>query len=701
MELVAKSWTRAGQSGPYRAELLRKLSLDAGDQNPVAVWQRYDPQALYGTYEREFTETLAQASGDSTVNYQWSVYAAQQDFGLNLNLDLGVCGVSLEGELDHGAEAVNERGVIERSRYWPTESYPAMTTALFPTQSWLSLLSQWGANAAGPIGQAVQAAATTVENAGNTVVQVAGQGYHGVLNIASGTMAAGSHLYAWASGGLGGLFGAPRPLRLDPPQPGGPRADADYLPPDGANNYSYGIGGIYQFTSSNAFNGTATLTISYAAADVAGLNLADLRIYQLPSGTNRWQLVGGTVDTVSNTVSAVITNLGTYAVAPPLPTGDLQLVLRTNALPADGASQLTVLVTNLMLNTGNVATQQWLFTASADGVQILNPDSDTNIAGLQVVSTNGAVTLLLQAPLGGTVAHISLSSVAGDAHGSTEINLIDSTPPATPTNVVVTAGQSRIWVSWSANAEADLAGYRVYYRAGTPGPPWDGSAAVEGTPSPVTVTGTNCLLQGLSLGTNYFVAVSAVDTTGNESPLSPPQEVTTSQAAPAPPTSVAVRFGQDGTNILMWALSEDDGYNDRDVVYYDVWRAVLPGGSFVKAGQVAAGIGVFSDTNAVVAPGQYVSYAVTAVASSGASSSSALALALIAAPTLTEPAVLPDGSVQFNLSGIAGLSYTLQASTNLLDWVPVLSFVSTNSTTTVADPAATNFSSRFYRAVSP
>jgi len=267
--------------------------------------------------------------------------------------------------------------------------------------------------------------------------------------------------------------------------------------------------------------------------------------------------------------------------------------------------------------------------------------------------------------------------------------------------VVLTAGQSRIWVSWQTNTEPDIAGYRIYYRLGTAGPPWDGTAAVEGTPSPVTVTGANCLLRGLSLGTNYFVAVSAVDTTGNESPLSPPQEVTTSQGAPAPPTSVAVRFGQDGTNILMWALSEDDGYNDRDVVYYEVWRAVLPGGSYVKAGQVAAGVGVFSDTNVVVSPGQYVSYAVTAVASSGANSSSALALILIAAPTLTEPAVLPDGSVQFNLSGTAGLSYTVQASTNLVDWVPVLSFVSTNGTTPVVDPAATNFNSRFYRARTP
>jgi alpha-tubulin suppressor-like RCC1 family protein len=698
---LLKKWTRQGESASYRSERINQVVVQAGQQIPVAAWTRYDPGdpgdpgALYQNYPRQFTETVEMTNAVPLTGYSWSVSSYQPQTELDANLDLGSFGVNLQGELDQGAEVVNERGVFWQSRYWPAESYPAITTSLFPTESWFSLLSEWGANAAGPIGQAIQAAATTVENAANTVVQVAAQGYHGVLNIASGAMAAGSQVYASVSAGVSGLLGGPRPLRVGTPRGGGPRPDVDY------GNYIYGIGGIYQFTSSNAFGGTAILTISYTDAEVAGLNPADLRIYQLPAGTNGWQLVGGTVDTVSNTVSVVVTNLGTYAVAPPLPTGDMQLVLSTNALPADGVSQLTVLVTNLMLNTGNVATQQWFFTASADGVQILNQDCDTNIAGIQVVSTNGAVTLLLQAPSGGTVAHVNLSSVAGDAYGSAEINLIDSTPPATPTNVVVTAGQSRIWVSWQTNREPDVAGYRVYYRMGAPGPPWDGSAAVEGTPSPVMVTGTNCLLRGLSLGTNYFVAVSAVDTTGNESPLSPPQEVTTSQAAPAPPTSVAVRFGQDGTNILMWALSEDDGYNDRDVAYYEVWRAVLPGGSYVEAGEVPAGVGVFCDTNVVVAPGQYVSYAVTAVASSGTSSSPASALILIAAPTMTEPTILADGSVQFNLSGVAGLSYTVQASTNLVDWVPILSFVSTSGTTTVADPAAAKLSYRFYRASSP
>ena len=147
-----------------------------------------------------------------------------------------------------------------------------------------------------------------------------------------------------------------------------------------------------------------------------------------------------------------------------------------------------------------------------------------------------------------------------DAYGQVGINLGDNTPPATPANVSVTAGQSRIWVSWHTNSEPDLAGYRVHCRAGAAGPPWDDNAivAIEGSPSPVQVNGTNVLLRGLSLGTNYFVAVSAVDTTGNESPPSPAVSVTTSQAVPTAPAGVAARFGSDGTNMLMWALSEDD-----------------------------------------------------------------------------------------------------------------------------------------------
>ena len=422
-------------------------------------------------------------------------------------------------------------------------------------------------------------------------------------------MAGGSQVVSsWVAGVVSGVH----PHDKNPPTILGP------LPPVGASNYIYGVSGIYRFASSNSFNGSGTLAIAYSAAQAAGLYEADFRIYRLDDNTNRWVLVGGTVDMVSNLVSATITNLGTYAVAPPLPTGSLWLQPSTNSLSADGVSQMTVVVTNLVLNTGGSATQAWLFTASAVGVDILSSDADTNTPGVQIVSTNATLTLQLRAPVGGTYASVSLNSVAGDAYGQVGINLVDNTPPATPTNVSVIAGQSRIWVSWQTNSEPDLAGYRVYYRAGAAGPPWDGTAAVEGSPSPVQVSGTNVLLRGLSLGTNYFVAVSAVDTTGNESPLSPSGVGHDCTSCPNSADWCGGAVWGDGTNILMWALSEDDGYNDRDVVRYDVFQAVLPGGSYVKVGEVPAGDWALQRNKCCRSQAtQYVGYAVSAVASNG------------------------------------------------------------------------------------
>ena len=694
VELLSRNWTKQGQSSPYRAESVRKLGLGVNQQNPVPAWQQYDPQNLYANYDRDFIETLEQTNGVNTTSYRWSVYAQEQELGVNLNLDLGL-GVTLQGELDRGAEVVNQRGAISQSRYWPTETYPPMTADMLPTQSWPSILSQWGNYALGPIGQAINQAITTIANAGNTVVQ-AGQA---TLNVAEGALNSGAQVISsWASdlSHISLAIPAGKPVPLGGPVPNG----ATYLPPDGSSNYIYGIDGVYRFTSTNAFSGTATLAIPYNPADVTGLDPTQLQIYQLPDGTNRWQLIGGVVDTVSNTVTATITNLGTFAIAPPLPTGNLQLIPSTNALSADGVSTMTVVVTNLMLNNGNAATQQWFFTASATGVQILNPDCDTNFAGIQVVSTNGSVTLLLQAPSGGNTAQIYLASVAGDAAGSVTISLIDTTPPATPTNVVVTPGQSRIWVSWQTNSEPDLAGYRVYYSAGVAGPPWNGTAAIEGSPSPVSITGTNWLLRGLMLGTNYFVAVSAVDTSSNESPLSAPIEVTTVQTPPMPPTGVTARFDGDSTNVLVWALSEDDGYNDRDVTNYYIWRAILPGGSYTNIAQVPAGVGIYTEPNPTIASTQSVSYAVSAVTGSG--SNSTQVVASIVPPSnvvssnaiIVTPHVLSNGNFQFGLQGLEGQTYVVQTSTNLVNWTSVYT---NNGSFIFTDLSTTNYGQRFYR----
>ena len=184
---------------------------------------------------------------------------------------------------------------------------------------------------------------------------------------------------------------------------------------------------------------------------------------------------------------------------------------------------------------------------------------------------------------------------------------MDGLPPSGAANYVYgIGGVYRILVSWAPNVEADLAGYRVYYRSGSAGPPYNGTASVEGNPSPVEAGSTNLLLRGLTVGTRYFVAVAALDTSGNESATSPAVEVATTAGHPLAPASVGLQVGADGTNVLMWARSEDDGYNDRDVVRYEVWRAELPGGDWVRVGELPPGSEVYLETCPAVPAGKFL-----------------------------------------------------------------------------------------------
>jgi YD repeat-containing protein len=63
--------------------------------------------------------------------------------------------------------------------------------------------------------------------------------------------------------------------------------------------------------------------------------------------------------------------------------------------------------------------------------------------------------------------------------------------------------------------------------------------------------------------------------------------------------------------------------------------------------------------------------------------------------------VPPFNSNGFNLTlfSLRGLRYQIDASTNLINWITITNFVSTNSIFYFSDPAAKNFNQRFYRAV--
>ncbi|MCS3953323.1 BspA family leucine-rich repeat surface protein [Salinibacter ruber] len=90
----------------------------------------------------------------------------------------------------------------------------------------------------------------------------------------------------------------------------------------------------------------------------------------------------------------------------------------------------------------------------------------------------------------------------------------DVTPPPVPTGLAATAGGRQVGLSWDANTEADLAGYRLYRSAqGLPG--------TSGAPlSERLITGSTFTDTTAEVGEAYRYGVTAVDTAGNESALS-------------------------------------------------------------------------------------------------------------------------------------------------------------------------------------
>ena len=81
-----------------------------------------------------------------------------------------------------------------------------------------------------------------------------------------------------------------------------------------------------------------------------------------------------------------------------------------------------------------------------------------------------------------------------------------------------------VTLQWDANVESDLLGYNIYYKAGSSGPPYNGSGALEGE-SPIEVNADDVTignvsefaLTGLDNTQTYYFAVTAYNEGGFES----------------------------------------------------------------------------------------------------------------------------------------------------------------------------------------
>jgi subtilase family serine protease len=91
------------------------------------------------------------------------------------------------------------------------------------------------------------------------------------------------------------------------------------------------------------------------------------------------------------------------------------------------------------------------------------------------------------------------------------VSISDTTPPATPQNLIAVAGDSIIQLSWTENTEPDLAGYNLYR---------NGDIAPLNGDTLITANSYEDL--DVNNFTTYTYQITAVDVNGNESPMSAP-----------------------------------------------------------------------------------------------------------------------------------------------------------------------------------
>lgn len=131
-----------------------------------------------------------------------------------------------------------------------------------------------------------------------------------------------------------------------------------------------------------------------------------------------------------------------------------------------------------------------------------------------------------------------------------------TTQPAAPTGLkVVSTGSGQVELSWKANREADLKGYRVAYKP------------AGGTYQSFFTTSTSCTVTGLKNGIEYTLKVKAQNTSGEYSTYSSHVYATPKSTPPSTPTGLkAVTIG-DGRIDVAWNPNKEPDLKQYRLAY--------------------------------------------------------------------------------------------------------------------------------------
>lgn len=186
----------------------------------------------------------------------------------------------------------------------------------------------------------------------------------------------------------------------------------------------------------------------------------------------------------------------------------------------------------------------------------------------------------------GTTYYYVVTAVDNCANESGNSNEASATPaavpPAAPTNLVATAGNTQVALDWDDNGEPDLAGYNVY-RSTTQGGPY---AQINGA----LVVASNYTDTGLTNGVTYYYVVTAENTAGQESGNSSEASATPADVPPAAPTGLAAT-SQNAQATLDWNDNAEP-----DLAGYNVYRSTTQGGPYAQINGALVAVSNYTDT---------------------------------------------------------------------------------------------------------
>ena len=252
--------------------------------------------------------------------------------------------------------------------------------------------------------------------------------------------------------------------------------------------------------------GTTSLTVIWSEA-VSWL-------IDVQPGSTQTIAVGQTA-TFTTTASSSGLTAGTYSGAATISGGGItkqipvSLTLSgTTATPSIRLTPTSLAFTGTVGGT-NPAAQTFMLTNPTGGT--LTWTTSDNAAWLTLSAASGTTTtevdtISATVNLAGLAAGIYNATITITATGAA------NTPQIIPVSLTLSANTaSSATLTWAANTESDLAGYKIY--SGT-------QSGVYGAPISVGKV-TSHVLTNLTKGTTYFFAITAYDSAGNESPHSP------------------------------------------------------------------------------------------------------------------------------------------------------------------------------------